>query len=101
MEKCTFLYVSFDEGDMRNSGIYESKMNDGSFNSVNCRNVSIHSTSLSGTSFRDTMLSSLSLKMSDLGGIYLSQDAKELKGAKLDVSQALDIVKLFGVEIHE
>ena len=28
MEKCTFLYVSFDEGDMRNSGIYESKMND-------------------------------------------------------------------------
>ena len=47
------------------------------------------------------MLSSLSLKMSDLGGIYLSQDAKELKGAKLDVSQALDIVKLFGAEIHE
>lgn len=101
IEKSTFLYVSFDYSDLRNSGIYESKMNDGSFSEVSAKNFSIHSTNLAGTSFKGTMLSSLSLKMSEIGDIYISEDARELRGAKLDVSQAMDAAKLLGIQIVE
>ena len=97
----SFLYVSFDDSELKDSGIYESKMNEGSFCDVSCKNFSLHSDNLSGTSFKGTMLSHISLKMSDISGIYLSEGAKELKGAKLDVSQALDAAKLIGVEIVE
>ena len=97
----TFLYAIFDDSLMKNSGIYESKMNESSFCSVSCKDVSIHSTELSGTSFRETMLSSISLKMSEIGGIYISDDLGELRGTKLDVAQALDAVKLLGVQIVE
>ena len=37
---------------------------------------------------------------SDLSSIYISSDLKELKGAELDVSQALDVIKLIGVKLH-
>ena len=101
IENTSFLYVSFDNSDLKNSGIYNSKINDGSFSDVSCKNFSLHSDNLLGTSFRGTMLSLISLKMSDISGIYLSEGAKELNGAKLDVSQALDAAKLIGVEIIE
>ena len=101
IENSTFLYVSFDNSDLKNSGIYNSKINDGSFNEVSCKNFSLHSDNLSGTSFKGTSLSLISLKMSDIGGIYLSEGAKELKGSKLDVSQAIDAARLMGVEIIE
>ena len=43
----------------------------------------------------------MSLKMSEIGGIYISDDLGELRGTKLDVAQALDAVKLLGVQIVE
>ena len=101
IKNSSFLYVSFDDSELKDSGIYESKMNEGSFCDVSCKNFSLHSDNLSGTSFNGTMLSNISLKESDISGIYISEGAKELKGAKLDVSQALDAAKLIGVEIFE
>ena len=31
IKNSSFLYVSFDDSDLKDSGIYESKMNEGSF----------------------------------------------------------------------
>jgi hypothetical protein len=45
------------------------------------------------------MLGNISFKGSDISGIYLSDTFKELKGASLDVSQALDVAKILGVKI--
>ena len=84
---------------MEKSEFRDCKINDSSFSSVSHKGLKIHSSDLSGTAFRGTTLSSLSLTSSSLGGIYISEDARELKGARLDVAQTMDAARLLGIEI--
>ena len=45
------------------------------------------------------MLSSFSLPGTDIQGIVLSADSRELRGAVLDMAQILAIARLLGIEI--
>ena len=45
------------------------------------------------------MLKDVTLIKSELSSIFISSDFKELKGVELDVSQALDVVRLLGVKL--
>ena len=84
---------------MHNVSIISSDFSESSFSSVKHDGLRIESSSLKSASFRNTPLASVSLASSDISGIILSENLSELKGAKLDVSQALDIAKLLGIEI--
>ena len=62
-------------------------------------NVSITASKLQRTSFRHTPLSSVSLASSDIEGIILSEDLSELRGARLDIAQALSVIRVLGVDL--
>ena len=75
-------------------------LSDTSLNDITHKGSSIISSTLSRAFLVNTKLASLKLDGSDLSEIYISSDLKELKGAELDVSQALDVIKLIGVKLH-
>ena len=50
-------------------------------------------------SLSGTMLKDINLSGSTLASVFMSETFRELRGARLDVSQAMDIIRLFGVNI--
>ena len=45
------------------------------------------------------MFKDMDLSGSTLASVFMSESFRELRGAQLDVSQAMDIVRLFGVKV--
>ena len=66
---------------------------------MNHKRVRIHDSNLRRAVLTGTSLRDLSLTGSSLDGIFLSESLKEVRGAELDISQAVDIVKLLGVTV--
>lgn len=98
-ESISARYISFDRATLEDVRIDNSDLHDSSFTAVSHKKLSIVASDLSRSDFRHTPLSGIALTSSSLSGIALSDNAKELKGAELDVSQALDIVRGMGVEV--
>lgn len=92
-------YVSMDEVVANGVEIRHSRLLQSSLSEIKHKSFSILETDLAGTAFKGTPLKGIDLKGSDLSGIYLTEDCRELKGAKLDAGQAMDAARLFGIEI--
>ncbi len=99
VESSAGRYVSFDKSALEDVVITDSDFPDSSFASLIHKKLELSSCNLSRSDFRQTSLASVNLTSSSLSAISLSEGYKELKGAKIDVSQALDIVKGLGVEL--
>ena len=105
VKKSEFKNVKFTYSDLSNVSLIGCKIescdsSDTSLNDITHKGSSIISSTLSRAFLVNTKLASLKLDGSDLSEIYISSDLKELKGAELDVSQALDVIKLIGIKLH-
>lgn len=100
IDNATGLYTSFDNAFFSNCCIMHSDFRDSSFSSISHTKLEITDTNLSRASLRGTRLSGLSLRGTTLDGITLSENMKELKGALLDISQALAIIRTKGADIN-
>ena len=99
IEDCVGLYATFDSSFLKNVSISNSDFSESSFSECRTEGLSIVSSSLVRTSFRGTPLLSVGLDSSDMEGIILSENLKELRGARLDVAQAISIVRTAGAVI--
>ena len=77
----------------------ESEVEECSFSDMSLEKMALTGCSLAHSIFKGTPLQNISLCGSDISGIYISSDCNELRGAKLDVSQALDAARLMGIEV--
>ena len=98
-ESAAAQYLSFEDSLLQNLLIADSDFTSSSFSRVKHSKLRIESSKLVSVSFVGTPLYGISLPSSDISGMILSPDMKELKGAVLDVSQCLDIARILGVEI--
>ena len=93
-------YASFDGSELKDVTFAGCDISEGSFSSVTHCRLSFSGCALHRTIFRSTPLAGIGLAASDISGIVLSENPRELRGAVLDAGQALDIVRLFGAEIR-
>ena len=99
MKDCTVLYSSFDSSLFRSFSAASCDFSGSSFSSLQHRDSSLVSSVLCHVSFRGTPLAGLSLLQSQLDGIILSEDLRELRGASVDPAQAMDIMRTLGAVI--
>lgn len=69
------------------------------FSSVKHKGLTILDSNMERASLSGTMLKDINLSGSTLASVFMSETFRELRGARLDVSQAMDIIRLFGVNI--
>ena len=69
------------------------------FSSVKHKGLEIRDSNMERASLSGTMLKDINLSGSTIASVFVSENFKELRGAQLDVSQAMDIIRLFGVNI--
>ena len=93
------IYVTFDESSIKKLRITSSDLSDSSFSECRADDAVIRDTLLCRTSFRGTMLSLFVLSGSDIEGIILSENIRELRGACLDVAQGLAVARTLGADI--
>ena len=77
----------------------DSEVEECSFSDLSVEKMALTGCSLASSIFKGTPLKTIILHGSDISGIYISSDCNELRGAKLDVSQALDAARLMGIEV--
>ena len=99
IENCVAMYSTFDLSNLRDVTIIDTDLSGSSLSYCKAERLSIISSSLVRASLRSTPLSSVDLSSSDIEGIALSENLKELRGARLDAGQALSIVRMLGAEI--
>lgn len=100
MENCICRYSSFDESSMIDSLIISSDFTSSSFSGMKISSSAIGKSDLSSVSFMGTNLAGLSLADSTIDGIALSEDLSEIHGAKLDIDQAVALIRAKGAEIR-
>ena len=98
--ECNFMYATLTDSILLSTTISSSSLLDCALESISGKKIVIERSKLSGSSLKNTCLSLIDFKGSDLSAIYLSDDRHELKGSRLDVSQALDIIRGFSVDIY-
>ena len=104
IRKSIFLRVNFSYSDLSSMRLQDveitsSSLEETGFTDVTHKRVRIHNSNLCCAVLTGTSLRDLSLTGSSLDGIFLSDSMKEVRGAELDISQAVDIVKLLGVTV--
>ena len=77
----------------------DSEVEECSFSDLSVEKMALTGCSLASSIFKGTPLQNISLCGSDISGIFISSDCKELRGAKLDIGQALDAARLMGIEV--
>ena len=84
MNDCRMQKVSFSQCNLCESD----------FSSVKHKGLTILDSNMERASLSGTMLKDINLSGSTLASVFMSES-----GARLDVSQAMDIIRLFGVNI--
>lgn len=100
MENCICRYSSFDESSMMDSLFISSDFTSSSFSGMKVLASAIEKSVLSSVSFIRTSLIGLSLADSSIDGIALSEDLSEIHGAKLDINQAVALIRGKGADIR-
>lgn len=84
---------------MRKTVFSQCQLGEGDFSSLKAKDLSIRDSDLTRSSFLGTMLSTLDLRGSDITGIFVSDTMRELRGARLDVPQLIQLSGLLGIEL--
>ena len=101
ISECNLNYSNFDSCKLEKIRIEKSQLSGGNFSQCRCKNVSWENNRLTGASFFKTMLNGMDFSTSDINGIALSDDLRELKGAVMDLYQAAELMKRLGVIVKD
>ncbi len=95
----SYVYTNFANTLWENSRIESNSMKNAFFSETKLKKTSFHDVNLSGTDFFKTSLKGLDLSSCIIEGIQVSDSFSELKGLKINLSQAADVAMLLGVKI--
>lgn len=101
-ERCKAGFANFALGRLRYVGFARGVMPSAVFDECRFENVVFSRCDLTQGEFRGTRLRGLSLADSDIRGLRVGEvDSFELKGLKINALQAVDLVRMLGVEIED
>lgn len=92
-------YGEFADVDFQDLILSKCDLSQSSFFTADLKRISLHQVNLSQTDFSDTPLSGLDFSTSEISGIRVSTSC--LKGLIVNDSQAVALVRLFGVDVME
>jgi uncharacterized protein YjbI with pentapeptide repeats len=92
-------YGEFADVDFQDIVITKSDLSQSSFFTANLQRVSLNNVNLTQTDFSDTPLNGIDLSLCDINGIRVSSHC--LKGVRVNPTQAIALIRLFGVEVTE
>lgn len=101
-ERCKAEFANFALGRLRFVAHGQGVMRGAVFDECRLEKVAFSRCDLTQGEFRGTRLRGLSFADSDIRGMRVGEvDSFELKGLKINVLQAVDLVRLLGVEVEE
>ena len=101
-ERCKAEFANFALGRLRFVAHGQGGMRGAVFDECRLEKVAFSRCDLTQGEFRGTRLRGLSFADSDIRGMRVGEvDSFELKGLKINALQAVDLVRLLGVEVEE
>ena len=96
---CYLVYSCMNDCSMQKVSFSKCNLSESDFSSVRHKGLAIMDSNMERASLSATMFKDMDLSGSTLASVFMSESFRELRGAQLDVSQAMDIVRLFGVKV--
>ena len=101
LEECHFDDANFDSSRLEHVQIVRTRLNNGNLTACRCRQVSFSGAGLKNTSFFKTSMRGMDLSDSEIGGLTVSDDNRELSGVIVDLYQAAELAKKLGIIIKD
>ena len=101
LEECNFDDANFDSSRLEHVQILRTRLNNSSLTACRCRQILWGGASLKNASFFKTSLRGMDFSDSEIGGITVSDDNKELSGVIVDLYQAAELAKKMGIIIKD
>lgn len=101
LEECNFDDANFDSSRLELVRFFKTRLYNSSLTACRCRQVSWSEAGLKNASFFKTSLRGMDLSDSEITGIVVSDDNKELSGVIVDLFQAAELAKKMGVVIRD
>lgn len=101
MEECNFDDVNFDSSRLEQVQFLRTRFNNGNLSACRCNQVFWSEAELKNVSFFKTSLRGMDFSDSEITGIVVSDDNRELSGATVDLYQAAELAKKMGVIIKD
>ena len=99
LEKGSYCYGNFSNTLWKDSALSFAKLNMAFFSDSKLKKTAFEQVNLTRAEFFHTPLKGVDLSGSVIEGITVSETFSELRGLKIDASQALDIALLVGIKI--
>lgn len=99
MENSNLRYASFDRAKLQELLLHNCDFTEASFSEVRWKNLSADGCRFLRTNFFKTPLSGMDFTQNELLAPILSSPPSELRGAKISLLQAADLIELFGVKV--
>lgn len=99
MEDCNLSYANFDCSKLEHIRFWDSQLRGGFMTQCRCKAVEWNRVCLEQASFFKTGMKGMDFTNSDIKGLMLSDDCREVKGAVVDLYQAAELAKYLGVVI--
>ena len=101
LEECNFDDANFDSSRLEHVQILRTRLNNGGLTACRCRQIFWSGASLKNASFFKTSLRGMDFSDSEIGGITVSDDNRELSGVIVDLYQAAELAKKMGIIIKK
>lgn len=101
LQKSALRYANFTSARFDRSRIIDCDLTDAFFAECKLDNLELEESKFVRTEFFHTALKNVDFSTSELEGICVSEEAKELKGAVVNAYQAIELSKLLGLVIKE
>lgn len=99
IKECNFEYVDLNGASINVAEFKESNFKNASLTECKIKNLTCDKTEFVQTNFFKTPLKGIDFTNSVITGMIVSDTGQELRGAKVDLYQAAELAKLFGVII--
>ena len=97
---CFMQYSSFSQAVVQKTVFSGCNLVEADFSDLKCRDLSLVSCRLERAAFMRTRLRDIDLSSSDLSSLFISDNLAELRGARLDLDQWIQLAGLLQIRLH-
>ena len=99
MRECAFRYANFSDGSWERCTVRDSALREAALSALKLQRVTLSGVDLTGVDFFKTALKGVDLSDCDIGGILVSENCAELRGAEISAAQSVELARILGVRI--
>lgn len=99
LENCNAKYAALDKNSWTLMRVIDSDMSDANISECKLKDVELVRVKLAKAVLWRTALKKVDLTTCELGGITISDDSAELRGATVNATQAVELARLLGVTV--